>query len=164
MYLEEIINDIQLELNREDVVGWLKSIAGFTNASGGNFYIGVEDKTKIAEFLGINDSIAVTPSIIMKFMHNTLPESAPSHCDCRNNQATEARMSPLSAGIQPGRIRCRIRPVPECSNLLTFRNRNRMSLGYNETGPILSSSARIAINVTVQIINLSNHSFPQSSS
>lgn len=32
-------------LNREDVVGWLKSIAGFGNASGGEFYIGVEDKT-----------------------------------------------------------------------------------------------------------------------
>lgn len=54
MYLEEIIDDIQLEndkfecksiLNREDVVGWLKSIAGFANASGGDFYIGVEDKT-----------------------------------------------------------------------------------------------------------------------
>lgn len=54
MYLEEIINDIQLEndkfeckgkLNREDVVGWLKSIAGLANASGGDFYIGVEDKT-----------------------------------------------------------------------------------------------------------------------
>lgn len=54
MYLEEIIEDIQLEsdkfeskavLNRGDVVGWLKSIAGFANASGGEFYIGVEDKT-----------------------------------------------------------------------------------------------------------------------
>lgn len=54
MYLEEIIDDIQLEsdkfecksiLNRDDVVGWLKSIAGFANASGGDFYIGVEDKT-----------------------------------------------------------------------------------------------------------------------
>lgn len=54
MYLEEIINDIQLEtdtleckakLNREDVVGWLKSIAGMANASGGDFYIGVEDKS-----------------------------------------------------------------------------------------------------------------------
>ena len=54
MYLEEIIEDIQLEsdkfeskavLNRDDVVGWLKSIARFTNASGGDFYIGVEDKT-----------------------------------------------------------------------------------------------------------------------
>lgn len=54
MYLEEIINDIRLEndkfeckgkLNQEDAVGWLKSIAGFANASGGDFYIGVEDKT-----------------------------------------------------------------------------------------------------------------------
>ncbi len=54
MYLEEIIEDVLLEsdrfecksiLNREDVVGWLKSIAGFANASGGEFYIGVEDKT-----------------------------------------------------------------------------------------------------------------------
>lgn len=55
MYLEEIVEDIQLEsdkfeskalLNRDDVVvGWLKSIAGFANASGGDFYIGVEDKT-----------------------------------------------------------------------------------------------------------------------
>ena len=54
MYLEEIIEDLQLEndrfeaksiLNRDDVVGWLKSIAGFANALGGEFYIGVEDKT-----------------------------------------------------------------------------------------------------------------------
>ena len=54
MYLEEIINDVQLEsdrfecksiLNRNDVVGWIKSIAGFANAYGGDFYIGVEDKT-----------------------------------------------------------------------------------------------------------------------
>ncbi len=54
MYLEEIIEDIQLEsdkfeckskLNRDDIIGWLKTIAGFANASGGDFYIGVEDKT-----------------------------------------------------------------------------------------------------------------------
>lgn len=54
MYLEEIIDNIHLEsdkfeckskLNREDVVGWLKTIAGFANAYGGEFYIGVEDKT-----------------------------------------------------------------------------------------------------------------------
>ena len=54
MYLEEIIKENQLEndkveckslLNREDIVGWLKTIAGFANASGGCFYIGVEDKT-----------------------------------------------------------------------------------------------------------------------
>ena len=54
MYLEEIVDDIQLEndkfeckskLNRDDIVGWLKSVAGFANAAGGDFYIGVEDKT-----------------------------------------------------------------------------------------------------------------------
>lgn len=54
MYLEELIPGVCLEsdkleckskLNREDVVGWLKSIAGFANAAGGAFYIGVEDKT-----------------------------------------------------------------------------------------------------------------------
>ncbi len=54
MFLEEIIENAELEsdkleckskLNREDVVGWLKSIAGFANAKGGNFYIGVEDKS-----------------------------------------------------------------------------------------------------------------------
>ncbi len=54
MYLEEIIGEVKLEnvtfecksvLNREDVVGWLKTIAGFANAEGGVFFIGVEDKT-----------------------------------------------------------------------------------------------------------------------
>ncbi len=54
MYLEEIVQDVQLEndrfeckskLNRDDVIGWLKTIAGFANAIGGEFYIGVEDKT-----------------------------------------------------------------------------------------------------------------------
>lgn len=61
MYLEEIIENIQLEsdkfeckskLNRDDVVGWLKTIAGFANASGGDFYIGVEDKTN--KLIGFN--------------------------------------------------------------------------------------------------------------
>ena len=54
MYLEEIMTSNQLEddqfecksiLNRDDVIGWLKSIAGFANASGGIFIIGVEDKS-----------------------------------------------------------------------------------------------------------------------
>ena len=54
MFLEELIEDIQLEndrfeckgrLNRDDIVSWLKTIAGFANANGGDFYIGVEDKT-----------------------------------------------------------------------------------------------------------------------
>lgn len=54
MYLEEIIEKMPLEsdkfeckakLDREDIVGWMKTIAGFANASGGDFYIGVEDKS-----------------------------------------------------------------------------------------------------------------------
>ena len=44
MYLEEIVEGLRLEsdkfeakaiLNRDDVIGWLKNIAGFANASGG---------------------------------------------------------------------------------------------------------------------------------
>lgn len=54
MYLEEIVGEIKIEnvhvecksiLNRNDIIGWLKTIAGFANAEGGDFYIGVEDKT-----------------------------------------------------------------------------------------------------------------------
>lgn len=54
MYLEEIIKEVHLEsdcleckmrLNHDDVVGWLKTIAGFANAQGGDFFIGVEEKT-----------------------------------------------------------------------------------------------------------------------
>lgn len=65
MYLEEVIDDIQLEndkfeckskLNRDDVVGWLKTIAGFVNAQGGEFYIGVEDKTN--KLIGFDRSAA----------------------------------------------------------------------------------------------------------
>ena len=68
MFLEEIIDNVQLEndkfeckgiLNREDVIGWLKTIAGFANASGGDFYIGVEDKT--------NKLIGFVKPIILKY-------------------------------------------------------------------------------------------------
>ena len=54
MFIEELTGSVQLEdgqteykgkLNRDDVVGWLKSIAGFANAAGGDMYLGVEDKT-----------------------------------------------------------------------------------------------------------------------
>ncbi len=54
MYLEDIIKTDKYEsfkmetkarLNRDDVVGWLKTIPGFANAKGGIMYIGVEDKT-----------------------------------------------------------------------------------------------------------------------
>ena len=54
MFLEDIVATPALEnsefeckarLNRDDVSGWLKTIAGFANAEGGTLYIGVEDKS-----------------------------------------------------------------------------------------------------------------------
>ncbi|MCQ2460462.1 MAG: putative DNA binding domain-containing protein [Ruminococcus sp.] len=44
-YAESYTTECKALLNRNDIIGWLKSIAGFANASGGDFYIGVEDKT-----------------------------------------------------------------------------------------------------------------------
>ena len=54
MYLEnvadvEILESANMEckarLNRDDIEGWLKTIAGFSNAQGGSLFIGVEDKS-----------------------------------------------------------------------------------------------------------------------
>lgn len=54
MFLEQLVHEIQMEdievecksrLDRKDILGWLKTIAGFSNAQGGCFYIGVEDKS-----------------------------------------------------------------------------------------------------------------------
>ena len=54
MVLEEIVKmdtvesinmEAKVRLDRTDVVGWLKTIAGFSNAQGGIMYVGVEDKT-----------------------------------------------------------------------------------------------------------------------
>ncbi len=54
MFLEEIIKNTAFEnremeckqiLNRDDIEGWIKTIAGFANAEGGTMYIGVDDKT-----------------------------------------------------------------------------------------------------------------------
>lgn len=54
MFLEEIIKNTTFEnremeckqiLNRDDIEGWIKTIAGFANAEGGTMYIGVDDKT-----------------------------------------------------------------------------------------------------------------------
>ena len=61
MYLEEIVQaeglenlnpECKAQLDRENVVEWLKTVAGFANAEGGSFFIGVEDKTnKLIGFL-----------------------------------------------------------------------------------------------------------------
>lgn len=54
MYLEQLVDistmeDLNMEckarLNRNDIVGWIKTVAGFANAEGGSLFIGVEDKT-----------------------------------------------------------------------------------------------------------------------
>lgn len=54
MNLKELFPDYYLEneqfeckgrLNRDQVLGWLKTIDGFANAKGGTLFIGVEDKT-----------------------------------------------------------------------------------------------------------------------
>ena len=52
MFLEELTGFVELEsaefeckarLDRENVLGWLKTVAGFGNVAGGTFYVGVED-------------------------------------------------------------------------------------------------------------------------
>lgn len=54
MYLEQLVEISTIEdrnmeckarLDRNDIVGWLKTVAGFANAEGGSMFIGVEDKT-----------------------------------------------------------------------------------------------------------------------
>ncbi|MBO4395936.1 MAG: putative DNA binding domain-containing protein [Eubacterium sp.] len=54
MFLEELTGELHLEdnhfeckqlLDRDNILGWLKTIAGFANANGGALFIGVEDKT-----------------------------------------------------------------------------------------------------------------------
>lgn len=59
MDLEEIIPEVTLEtnhtefkerLNHKDVISWLKTVAGFANADGGDFYIGVKDDHTLAGF------------------------------------------------------------------------------------------------------------------
>ena len=67
MLLEEITNGPVFEnsnfeckstLDRKDVTGWLKTVAGFANAEGGCIYIGVEDKTNKLIGFSRNDADA----------------------------------------------------------------------------------------------------------
>ena len=43
--IESVNLECKARLNRDDTEGWLKTIAGFSNAEGGTFFIGVEDKS-----------------------------------------------------------------------------------------------------------------------
>ena len=43
--LENATVEFKIRLNHEDIEGWMKTVAGFSNASGGTIYAGVEDKS-----------------------------------------------------------------------------------------------------------------------
>lgn len=51
--LEDANTECKARLDRQDTNGWIKTIAGFANASGGTMYIGVEDKTN--KLLGFSE-------------------------------------------------------------------------------------------------------------
>lgn len=48
-------------LDREDSIGWLKTVAGFANAEGGTLYIGVEDKA-----LSVLKSLHKSSEVVVK--------------------------------------------------------------------------------------------------
>ncbi len=98
MFLEDIIGEIKIEnekfeakalLNREDPLSWLKTIDGFANASGGEFYIGVEDKTNKLIGFGrkevdgernyfnnqVNEHIAPRPSMKISFLRYSVNDN-----------------------------------------------------------------------------------------
>ncbi len=65
MFLEEIVSnpltenseiECKSKLDRNNVIGWLKTFAGFANADGGTIYVGVEDKTN--KLIGFDRSAA----------------------------------------------------------------------------------------------------------
>lgn len=112
--MEEIIGDVILEsdkfecksmLNREDVIGWLKTIAGFANALGGEFYIGVEDKTN--KLIGfdrkaadnernyfnnqVNDHLTPRPQMKISFVRY----------DIRNSERFIIRVTVLESLVKP---------------------------------------------------------------
>lgn len=97
MQFEELSSNACLEndrlecksrLNREDILGWLKTIAGFANASGGVFYIGVEDKTnkligfsreeadKERNFFNntVNEHLSPRPAVKISFLRHEIRE------------------------------------------------------------------------------------------
>ena len=43
--LESMNLEMKIRLDHKDTLGWLKTVAGFANAGGGEMYIGVEDRT-----------------------------------------------------------------------------------------------------------------------
>ncbi len=85
MLINDIFNEFNIEngnfeskarLDRDNLLGWLKTIAGFANAKGGYFVVGVEDKTnKLIGFeLGELDKEKIFFYNQIKQHFDTLPE------------------------------------------------------------------------------------------
>ncbi len=53
--VENGIYESKARLDRDNILGWLKTIAGFSNAKGGYFVIGVEDKTNKLIGFGLDE-------------------------------------------------------------------------------------------------------------
>lgn len=86
IYPNFIIEDNQFEckalLNREDTLGWMKTINGFANAKGGTLFIGVKDKSydlvgfdsthadkeKLFLFNTIQQHFSYTPTIVISLI------------------------------------------------------------------------------------------------
>lgn len=146
MFLEEITNASDLEnaeqeckarLNRKDIVGWMKTIAGFANADGGKMFIGVEDKTN--KLIGfdrieadaernylnnqINEHLYPSPDVTIRF----LPYSI------HGSQRYVLELTVPSSGIKP--VIFKINGVPAIymrrkgfTNAATYEEIRRMSL------------------------------------
>ena len=78
MILEEITGvdiienkevECKARLDRNNIQGWLKTVAGFANADGGYLYLGVEDKTN--KLIGFNKKDA---DIERNFFNNKINE------------------------------------------------------------------------------------------
>ncbi len=54
--LENASVEFKARLNREDTEDWLKTVAGFSNVSGGTLYVGVEDRS--GKLLGFTETEA----------------------------------------------------------------------------------------------------------
>ena len=80
--MENAEQECKARLNRRDIVGWMKTIAGFANADGGKMFIGVEDKAN--KLIGfdrieadaernylnnqINEHIYPSPDVTIRFL------------------------------------------------------------------------------------------------
>ena len=66
--------ECKVRLDREDVIGWLKTINGFANAHGGVLFLGVEDKTH--KLIGFSMKELDAEKL---FFYNTLNQHMPSY-------------------------------------------------------------------------------------